>query len=176
MTLLPSDNQEFQAFLQAEEARPPQGLSEHILSQVHGDLHPSAWKILGKLSLIHLVVANLTLLFCPQFGVGWTKHLGLLSALMNLGHTVCMASCGMIFVGLSLLAASLLLYPEELRALRKKAAFQVASISLLSLAVLICFGATMVWTVGLAWFGGALLGGLVSVELVFRTRRHIWAM
>jgi hypothetical protein len=164
---------EFEEFLNLEEGIvPPSDVSNRILSTVHSDLNPPAINVFGKTSLIHFVIGGATLLFCPQFGFSVTSSMGLMPYLMRYGDGVCMLGCGALFTSLSLLATSFVLRPEEVRVLERNRVVQVAALSTLSLGALLCFGSSIVLTLGLVWFLGALLGGIASLELGWFIRRR----
>lgn len=110
------DDAEFAEFMSAPEVAPPRMISDQILGKVHADLNPSASWMFSKVGLIHLITGLLTLVVCPQFGIGWTDlsfrffdHLG--------GHhsTLCTLTCGAIFLGSGSFVTSWFLRPEELR-------------------------------------------------------------
>ena len=68
---------DFAEFLATDSATISDAVSERVLERIHADLHPSAIKIFGKLSLIQFGVGLGSLLFCPQFGISLTSSLGL---------------------------------------------------------------------------------------------------
>src|SRR5687767_13844138 len=111
-------NKEFKDFVSASELDPPKGVSSTILSKVHEDLNPLAYKVFSKLTLVHIIVGTITLLFCPQFGINILPGMGLMGLFMKFGDTVCMMACGAVFLGSSALIASLILRPEEVKVIR----------------------------------------------------------
>lgn len=163
---------EFSEFLMTEPVKVPDGISERILNKIHAELNPSAWKVFSKVSLIHFAVGFVTLLFCPQFGISITSQLGVMPYLMQFGHEVCMLGCGAIFVGFSLFAASLSLKPEEIKVLKMNNFLQMLSLTTLSIGFFIAMGGEIVLTLGLIWMAGAILGGLVSLDIGWALRRQ----
>ncbi|HLG18842.1 MAG TPA: hypothetical protein VI895_03360 [Bdellovibrionota bacterium] len=154
---------EFQEFMTAESMDPPRGLTESLLVKVRADLNPPAWKVFFKLGGIHTIVGSLTLLICPQFGLG--PSLGLMKYLMKLGPHACMFGCGILFLGASALVASLVLRLEEIRVLRKTVLLQFALLGLASIGVFLCLGADVILDLGLVWILGSILGGIATLEL-----------
>lgn len=164
---------EFQEFLAAPEARPPQAISDRILAIVHKDLNPPAWLVFSKVAMIHVFVGTLSLLACPQFGVGPLQGYGLMNFLMQFGHSVCMLACGAFFVSGTALVASLVLRPEEVRVVRKTELLQFAILSLLSVGVFLCLGTSVVVSLFSIWFAGSVLGGLATLELGWLVRSRL---
>ncbi len=164
---------ELREFVQAVPVAPSQGLSDSILSRVHRDLHPSFLALFLKLSAIHAIVGGVTLAFCPQFGLGLTAGMGLMGFFMRWGEQACMVGCGAVFMGGSLLIASLVLRPEEVRAIRKTELLQVGMLALLSIGSFVCTGAAVVVSLGLFWILGSIVGGLGTLELGWAFRRQI---
>jgi hypothetical protein len=167
--------EEFQEFMGADEAQVPKVVSDSILSRVHMDLSPSSWIVFAKLSAIHAVMGFITLLFCPQFGLGFTDGMGLMALFMRFGDQACMVGCGAAFMGGSLLTASLVLRNEELRVIRKTEILQVSTLALLSVGVFICAGVGVVASLGAFWVLGSILGGLGTFELGWALRRKLQA-
>jgi hypothetical protein len=155
---------DFLYFASCEETSIPEALGENVLKTISDELHPSAIKVFGKLTLVTFLVGAITLLFCPQFGVSLTSSMGLMYYLMPLGSTVCFVGCGGFFVGASIFIASLILKPEEILSLKEHAVLQLLSLSLLSLGALLCLGGEVVLTLGLVWALGAVVAGGLSLE------------
>lgn len=162
---------DFSDFLSAENTYPPLELTNSITALVHGKLNPSPWSVFGKISFIQVVVGAVSLLFCPQFGVGFTSSMGIMPYLMRFGEGVCMLGCGAVFTGISLLAGSFLLRPEEVRVLKDRKILQLTSLATLSLGALLCLGGEVVATLAFVWILGALLGGAATLEVGWRIRR-----
>lgn len=162
--------EEFKQFVSIEPVQPPKFASDRILARVHSDLNPAAWKIFGKVSIIHAVVGGVTLLFCPQFGVSVFGGMGLMALFMRFGEFACMMGCGAVFLGASTLVAATVLRPEEIRVFRRSELIQVSGLAAISMAALICFGADVVFPLGLAWILGSVLGGLLTLELGWALR------
>lgn len=161
----------FCEFMEIESARVPPELLENVRSSILNALNPSGWFVFLKTSLIYLTVGLLTLFFCPQFGISFTSHLGIMPFLMKFGETVCMLGCGAIFAGTSLLVASILLKPEEIRVLRENQILHLTSLATLSLGSFLCLGAEIFEAISLIWMLGAILGGALSLELGWKIRK-----
>lgn len=164
---------EFIEFASIEPVEAPAMVSAAVLKQVSDDLHPSAIKVFSKTALIHTLVGLTTLLFCPQFGLSFTSSMGLMPYLMKYGESVCMLGCGAFFTGISLLVVSLVLRPEEVRALKERQVLQLAFLSTLSLGAFVCLGGEVVLSLGLAWALGAIVGGALTLEAGWACRRRI---
>ncbi len=110
-------------------------------------------------------MGTITLFFCPQFGRSLTSHSALMHFFMQWGDFVCMLACGSFFVSFSLILASHLLRPEELKVLKKHSLLQITTLSTLSIGFFISFGAEVVFTLGLFWLMGSIVGGLVTLKI-----------
>ncbi|HLB58639.1 MAG TPA: hypothetical protein VJL87_00955 [Bdellovibrionota bacterium] len=166
---------EFVEFVSTPSIEPPTRISEDVFTHVKQALNPSPFKVFIKISLIHLIMGTLTLLFCPQFGVSPFKGIGLMAIFMHLGPIGCMISCGALFLGTSMLTASLILRPEEIKILRKGTIFHLLVLSLFSMAILICARAEIALGLGTAWLLGSTLGGTSTFEIGWMIRRSfIW--
>jgi len=168
----PTDWQvEFAEFSAAESSEVPDTLSGAILSRVKSDLHPSAFHVFAKTAAIHAVVGAFTLLGCPQFGLSYFGNHGLMHYLMQYGDNVCMLGCGAFFTMFSLLVASFVLRPEEVRAFKGNEILQLASLVTLSIGAFLFAGGTIVFTLALIWSLGAILGGAISLEAGWAYRK-----
>ncbi len=155
-----------------ETHQPSAALTSRILGDAHRALHPSAWRVFTKLAGIHFAVALLTLSVCPQFGFRiFGEGHGLMHTFMQFGVVGCMAACGAFFVGTSVLVASLLLLPEEIRVLRQRRALQLGSLTTLSLGAFFMANTTIVAHLGLIWAAGSVFGGLLTLEAGWLLRR-----
>ncbi len=165
---------EFQSFLSAEKREPPEPISSRIIKIVQSDLNPSQWMVFVKLALIHFVVGFLVLLICPQFGIGLFEGMGLTALFMHFGELVCSIACGALFLGASMFVSSLVLKPEEIRAIRKREFVQLVLLSWLSVFVFASLGATVAITFGIAWMIGSVFGGYTSLALGWRFRLRVY--
>jgi hypothetical protein len=167
---------EFEDFITSKEKTPPSHLSRQILSRIHLKLNPPAGWVFSKLFLIHGIVGSLTLLFCPQFGFAPLSDIGLMNLLyIRFGNYGCMLGCGAVYVGSSVLIASFLLKKEDIKVLRRNEFLQLPLLGLLSMAGFMCFGATIVAELTIAWLIGTLLGGLATLEIGSFVRKAITA-
>src|SRR4051794_27445893 len=125
---------DFQEFLRSGSDLPPRGVSEEILSRVSRDLNPSPWLVFARLAAIHFFTALGTLSLCPQFGVRiYGQGMGLMQFFMRLGDADCGIACGSVFVGASVLAATLLLSPDQVRTIRRYRFLELGALTFLSL-------------------------------------------
>lgn len=97
--------------------RPPAAL----MDQVRGDLSPGFLHIAARLGGIHAFSGSISLLVCPQFGVGpLGGGDGLMGFFMKFGDLACAVGCGSFFMGLTALTAHWVLNPDEKRALKSQ--------------------------------------------------------
>jgi hypothetical protein len=163
---------EFSEFISSDPHHPPSSVEASLLKTVKRDLHPLARYVFAKLALIHLFVGTSTLLICPQFNVHLLPGMGLMTVFEKFGQIGCTIACGALFLSGSFLLASLVLRPEEVRAIRRTRFAQLLGISIISIGIFLLFGASAVMVGALAWLLGSLSGGLASLELgwLFRSR------
>jgi hypothetical protein len=162
---------EFTEFAASEAAEVPSGISELLVAQVRSDLHPGLFLVFTKVALIHTLVGAMTLLACPQFGISLTGNHGLMPYLMQYGENICMLGCGAFFTALSLLAASLLLRPEEVRVFKGNQILQLASLATYSIGAFLFLGGEVVVALALIWSLGAILGGALMLEAGWACRK-----
>jgi len=162
---------DFQEFMNSESLEPPKAVTENIFAVVHRDLNPPAMKVFAKLALLHALVGTLTLFLCPQFGVSLSGGIGFMQYFMKLGNHACMLACGIIFMSASLLIASLVLRPEEVRVIRKTRLLSLGTLGLLSLGGFLCLEGTQVIEIlALIWLFGTVMGGIIGLALGWRIR------
>ncbi len=164
---------EYSDFMASSPVQPPLRLGESLRSHVQKDLNPNPWSVFSKLALVQIFVGFATLLFCPQFGYTPTGVHGIMHVFMQFGNTVCMAACGAIFVGSSLLTAALVLKSPEVRVLRSHRVLQTTLISIMAVGTFLCLGAEVMELVTLAWIVGSVIGGLSSLEIGWQLRQLI---
>ncbi len=166
---------EFDEFQNTDSLAPPAGVSGQIFLKVRTDLNPRAGAVFLKLAGIHAVVGGITLLFCPQFNVNpLFGGIGLMSLFMRYGERVCMMGCGSVFMGGSLLVASLVLRPEEVRVIRRTEVLQMGLLALLSVGAFICADSSVIGGLALFWVLGSIFGGLGTFELGWAVRRRLF--
>jgi len=163
---------EFNTFASSKQTQvPPRGISDAILSQVRRDLNPAALTVASKLMGIHAASAVVTLSVCPQFGFrAFGEGDGLVEVFMIFGHYGCLVACGAFFTGVSLLLVALLLKAEEIRRIRQHRLLALGALTLLSLGFFIMMDAEVILGLAIAWFIGALLGSIATLELGWKLR------
>jgi uncharacterized membrane protein YfcA len=166
---------EFLEFVNSDPVTPPTVLTEKIKTTVSQKLRPAIWKIFSKLAAMQAACATLTLLFCPQFEIGFAKHGHLADLIQHSDGFGFMLVCGIIFLGGGAAIAPIIFHQAELKAIEKSVLIYFPTAALLALILFYSVGADIDWTLALPWFLGGTLGSLISFELVkyFRFRpRH----
>lgn len=163
---------DFSEFLSSSEITPPASLSRKVLERVASDLNPSPWAVFSKLIAAVVIAGSLSLLICPQFGLG-SYYSPLMHFFMQLGPIGCKAACGAFFMMASIIFACVILRPEELRLVQRTKFLTLSAVSGLGLGVFMCTSPETILGAALAWFLGASLGGLLSLELGLRIRLYI---
>ena len=166
---------EFNQFMSSEEALVPQKVSNKILKNAHTWMNPPSWIVFLKLLGVHSIVGTFSLAICNQFGLNpFNTQLSLAEYFMTFGHSICMVLCGVIFVSFSLVASWIILNREEFATIKKNVVIQIFSLSLLSLAVMVAFGAKLTLGIALLWLLGAFLGGALPAWTLARYKiQHI---
>jgi hypothetical protein len=169
------DPKDYLDFKTSDSVSPPPRVSEQIMSQVRKDLNPSNWQVFSKISKIHFFAALITLSVCPQFGFRVLgSGLGLMEVFMAFGSYGCNVACGSFFIGVTMIASSVLLRPEELRQLKRNSFLEVSLLSFASLGVFIMVGsAEILFSFAVAWLFGSLMSGMALIEVAYfiRTKR-----
>lgn len=163
---------DYQDFLNSDEAKIPNELKEGVFSKVKHLINPSAWTVFFKFLAVHLVMGFLSLSICHQFGLNpFNTERSLADWFMKVGgHHFCMIGCGVFFVGVSILAAGYFLTTEEIKALRRTGFLQNLSIGLISLGLFTAFGAEIATSLAGFWLAGALVGGFVATKAILTMR------
>lgn len=107
----PDERKEFLEFLTSHET-PPAGFKELILKDIQFSLN--RYNILTKFALIQLLGAALTLIFCPQFGIGLSEGHGITHILRMYGDWACAAFCGSLFLLSGTLLSTLIMNSDEI--------------------------------------------------------------
>jgi hypothetical protein len=162
---------EFNEFLSASELVPPVMAREAILARVNRDLNPPSQNVFLKMLGVHAVVSLFSLSICSQFGVQSLRLYDAMESMMTVvGGTYCMAFCGLLYLGLSALALSLFLNPEEIKVIRRHQILQFTLLTGVSLGVFLCLGAKVLLFPGTLWIAGSLVGGISTLELGWMLR------
>lgn len=163
---------EFNSFAENDMTHIPTELNEKVLARMKKLLNPSAYIVFLKILAIHMVVGFLSLAICHQFELNpfGTSH-SLDNWFMSLGgHSVCMIGCGILFLSFSVLASGYFLTLEETRSLRRTGFPQSFALGAVSLVLFATFGAQLALTFAGLWLLGALIGGYVATEAVWKLK------
>ncbi len=165
---------EFLEFVDSDPVTPPAILTEKLRATIGDDLRPALWKIFAKLAGIQAVCATLTLFFCPQFEVGFTKHDHLADLVQHSEGVGFMLVCGMIFLSGGAVIAPFFLRKVEMKAIERSVLVYFPSAALFAVMLFYLLGADIEWTRALPWFAGGTLGSVIGFELVtyLRFRNH----
>lgn len=163
--------QDYEDFLSGYTPVPPD-VNERILTHLRKLVHPNPWTIFSKLLGFQILVGFLSLSVCHQFGINpFNTTASLSNWLMSFGgHGFCMIGCGVFFVGLNLALAGCFMTIEEVRVIKENEFLQIFSLSAISLILFALFGAELVLTFAGLWLLGALIGGFVVTETVFKLK------
>lgn len=135
---------EFLDFLRAEEREPPPEVAQAVRSRLSRRLKWERPLVLGKFCSSHLLIAALTLSFCPQFGLGpflspGSSGHGISHHFMQIGPWACAIFCAFVFFASGLFVSKLILKRNEARRLAQTpwyvAVIYCASILILFLSI-----------------------------------------
>ncbi|WP_457574427.1 hypothetical protein [Desulfolithobacter sp.] len=165
---------EFLEFIDADPVTPPAVLTEKLRATIGDDLRPVLWKIFAKLGGIQAVCATLTLFFCPQFEIGFTKHDHLAHLVQHTHGFGFMLVCGMIFLSGGAAIAPFFLKQAEVKAIERSVLVYFPTAAMLAVMVFYLVGADINWSLALPWFTGGTLGSVIGFGLVrhLRFRNH----
>ncbi len=164
--------QDYQEFINSEESV-PSDIHSGAYKKIQLLLNPKSLVVFFKILGIHVAVGFLSLSVCHQFGINpFNTERSLADWMMNVGgHHFCMIGCGILFVGLSVLAAGLFLSIEEVNALKRTQYLQTLVLGLISLGLFISFGAELAIGIAALWMLGGLVGGLAATHSVLKLKR-----
>jgi hypothetical protein len=164
---------EYADFLSNTGNRPPQHVTDKLMSIVHSELFPSPWRVLLRLSSIVFLVGLINLTLCPQFGIGFVRESGLFEMFMSFGHQACKIFCGAFFLGTGLFLSAFILSPQDLRIIRQHRFLQVSVVSSLALIFFVAAGGTVYFAIASYWLVGAMIGGVLCLEAGYMLRLRI---
>ncbi len=171
---------DFEKFMQSESKPVPVTISKHLLQVVKKSLHPSAALVFRKLMGVHLISGFLTLLVCPQYGIGpLGGGDGIMHFVMGYGYTACALFCGSIFLGTSALLAQFFLRREELRVIYRAGIWQFAVLGVGSVALMMVIKGLRLGEIPAfdpyyfgVWLGGGV-GGAYLLHILLSQLRAI---
>jgi hypothetical protein len=144
----------------------PNSVNEKILSEIKGRLQPKLSLLIGKVFLVHLLTALITLSVCPQFGFKLLKlPINLMYSFMFFGMPFCNFMCGLFFTATSMVVAVVVLGRDELRALRYHKMLVAATLILSSVGFFGVMNPGLFLECSLLWLMGAILGIIVTLEI-----------
>jgi hypothetical protein len=162
--------EDFKTFLSAPEVRPPAHVQDQIFQAVHRDLNPGLPLVSAKLAGLHVIGGSLSLGLCSQFGFG--RGYNLMHVFANYGELTCMALCGAIFLGLTVLMAGFFLSRQELMKIRKTGYTPILLLGIASVVVFLSFGAEIALSLAIFWLIGAILVGAAITEFSLAARKR----
>ncbi len=166
--------EDYENFLQSSSRfEIPKEVKERAFNSVLKLLNPSPLTVFLKIFGIHTGVGYLSLSVCHQFGMNpFNTERSLADWMMRVwGHQVCMIGCGILFVGISLIAAGYFLTIEEIKALKRTELLQTLSLGLISLGLFAAFGAELAFGISVLWLLGGLIGGFFATQAMWRIKR-----
>ena len=170
----PEFDQDYTNFINSRGLVPPPKLDYKILNFVHADLDPGHAIVFLKLISIQGLIGVLTMLFCPQFNFSLTNNYDLFHYFHHtFGASMCMALCGLIFVGSGAIFASYTLSNNEINKIKELRLLYFMSVTALLLSVFIMVGASFYLKLIAFWFLGAVIGGITLFELNSLVRQKI---
>lgn len=169
---------DYRAFMSSGEVMPSESVSARLIDRVQKELNPRPWTVFKKLFLVHLLSGGLTLLVCPQLGIGpiGGGH-GLMGFVMSFGPWACALFCGSFFMGTTALASLLVLSPEEARVIRRHQLWQFSVLVIFSFLALMSLGRALERAVPhsspeylLLWITAGILFPQMLYQVFYRLR------
>lgn len=150
-----------------EGAHPP--ASSSLLARIQSEIaknSPSLKKVLFKLGIIHLLASALSLMACPQFGIGFISYgHGLMHYFMQISETYCYILCGAFYLASTFLVARFVLTFDEWLVIKRSRTLMILSVALISLGAFALHSHEITFELALMWLLGATIGGeLVSLS------------
>lgn len=162
----------YQEFINGNEHAPTE-LNNKVYDEIKSLLNPNSFVVFSKVLGIHFAVGFLSLSVCHQFGINpFNTKRSLADWMMDIGgHHFCMVGCGVLFLGLSILAAGIFLTIEEVNALKRTQYLQTLVLGLISLGIFVSFGAEFAFGIAMLWLIGGLAGGVAATQTILRVKR-----
>jgi len=162
---------EFEDFSANSGVAPPSGVSARVKLKIDADLNPDLKRVLLESLGLQAVSGAVTLLFCPQFGIGpLGGGRGLMGFVESYGHAVCGLFCGAFFMSLTVILAPFWLGSPVRRVLSRNALAMAGLLVLSSLFALLLLTLMVRGEIPhlhpeflLAWVGAALLSAYVGM-------------
>ncbi len=176
MSKVPISNElekEYLDFCCGESAQPPARISSAVLAEIHERMSPPSYLVFLKLTAIVFFVGLMNLALCPQFGLGFARHSGLMEYFMSFGTHGCRIACGAFFMGSGLFLASMILYPEDIIVAKRSIFLQASALGAISLVTFVACGGDVYFQAALFWLTGCVFGGVISLELGFFMKRRL---
>ncbi len=164
---------DYQEFIQADGVEVPKSVKGLVAFKIAKLMNPSALMVFFKILGFHLVVGFLSLSVCHQFGINpFNTERSLSDWFMSVGgHQFCMFGCGVLFVGVSLLAAGYFLTIEEVKALKRTEILQTLVLGVISLGLFVAFGAEMAIGIAGLWLLGGFIGGILATQMIWKLKQ-----
>ncbi|NOT78772.1 MAG: hypothetical protein HOP07_07175 [Bacteriovoracaceae bacterium] len=144
----------------------PSHLNHKILNSIHEKLHPKLSLLLGKVFLIHMLTAVITLSVCPQFGFKlFNFNINLMHSFMFFGLPICNLMCGLFFTATSGLAAAIILKRDEVRAIVYRKALIGSAVILSSIGFFAIMNPNIFLEFSFMWLIGAVAGIISTFEI-----------
>jgi hypothetical protein len=143
--------------------------SSSLLANIHAEIArttPSLKKVLIKLGLVHLGASLLSLIACPQFGIGFISYgHNLMHYFMQISETYCYILCGAFYLASTIVVARFVLTFDEWLVIKRSRALMIMCLALVSLGAFALHSHEVTFELALLWLFGASLGGeLVSLS------------
>lgn len=150
----------------------PAEVNERILTSLKKMIKPNPWRVFVKLLGFQIFIGLLSLSVCHQFEMNpFQTNFSIADWFMSIGgHGFCMLGCGLFYLGLGLTIAGYFMSVEEVRVIKKNEVLQIISLGFISLTLFALLGAELILTFAGLWLLGAILGGFVAAETVFRLK------
>ncbi|MBU6152823.1 MAG: hypothetical protein KGP28_00845 [Bdellovibrionales bacterium] len=156
----------------------PEGLHERVRAELEARMKPSFFRILFSILKAQIILGALTLLVCPQFGIGpLGGGDGLMGWVESYGHLICGTYCGSIFVGLNVLYARFFLPLDDRNAIRSEPMLPFGVLGVISFSLIVMV--SLMWNGIVPHLHAEFVGGwlfaflwipLVGLRLGFRGR------
>lgn len=165
------DKKDYHSFLQDHSQDSSSASDSLILDHVKAQLNPKVSTVYIKLLFTQAVVGISTLLFCPQFSLSLTNQHDLFHFFhRNLGHQICMAICGIIFIGTGSLVAASLLRRNELKLINNNLILFTVSITAIAVTSFLFVGAQVYLDALAFWYLGAVLSSCLFFKVGAKLR------
>jgi len=160
---------DFIKFLSVKPITPNRRVDDAILEMVEKQLCIPVWKVYAKMLFISMSTGLMSLMLCPQFGIGQETYI--FQGVHAIGSDIVLyLFCGLFFVTVGASVSAAVLKRSEIQAISQLKYAFFLGYSFVSFMLFILFGKDAFVISSLFWVIGAILGNILGFTSVVKLR------